>query len=887
MNYKHGSLSNSITFAFSICLAGALYFTTSSFPILSADSSLAKANQLVSNKSALFGSSMIVKFKSGQAQKGKLELQSKIARRLFLTQDSIQESSPKPDVQIYNLPTTSGLQTALVEALNSREVEFAQPVYKYQLMAPYSPSTNPSFSSQWYLQDVVPGIKMPSSWEQVGLRKSVSCGDSGDGLRCGGENSVKVAVIDTGVNTAANDFSSNTFDTVNSGRFYYNQDNSCPAGQYYENLNFGTEASPFLINFCKQTGTQTDNNGHGTKVASIIGMNNNTTAGVGTAFNIKILPISLNGDYSLNSYLVADSVDWAVEKGAKVINLSLGTGVDDIYLQASINRAVEKGVIVVAAAGNCGNKTAFTCGLGDDNTQLNPKIYPASYPNVISVGAINYTSDLGAAARSSYSSYGDYLSVVVPVGESSGSPSGVVALNRDNTLATGLIGTSFAAPQVTGVMALAASVTPYFDTQMAQQLLAATSRDIGVSGKDAQFGYGLLDAAALINKLPADVASFQTSHYFTWNDTKNGNSAWTLVSNPGSQSTYARVNIANQSDKLYYLEPNNNAVPQISNIQAGPITVQTQNGDTIFTTQRVLYNGSFNEYAGISANTLTNKYYFTWNDTKNGNSAWTLVGNPSTSTTANVTIKIAGQTVGSQAVAPGQNWTPMFANIQAGPVVVESDQPIFATQRVLYNGSFNEFPGIPANTLTNKYYFTWNDTKNGNNAWTLVSNPSTTLVANVTIKIAGQVKGTQVIQPGQNWTPEFANIQAGPVEVTSDQPIFTTQRVIYNKSFNEFSGIPANTLTNKYYFTWNDTKNGNSAWTLVGNPSTTTAANVTIKIAGQTVGTQNIPAGQSWTPTYLNIQNGPVEVTSDQPVFATQRVLYGNSFNEMAGIVVP
>jgi M6 family metalloprotease-like protein len=377
-------------------------------------------------------------------------------------------------------------------------------------------------------------------------------------------------------------------------------------------------------------------------------------------------------------------------------------------------------------------------------------------------------------------------------------------------------------------------------------------------------------------------------YYFTWNDTKNGNHAWNLVGNP-STSTPANVTIkiAGQTVGTQAIAPGQSWTPEFGNIQAGPVEVTSD--QPVFTTQRVLYGNSFNEMAGIPSNQLSTKYYFTWNDSANGNNTWNLIANPSTNTqAAEVEVRVNGYPMANKTINPGESWNPIFPGIVSGPVEIESlnNVTIYASQRVLTkSGSFNEFPGIPANTLTNKYYFTWNDTKNGNSAWTLVSNPSTKDSASVTIKIAGQVKGSKQLYPGETWTPFVADTLGGPVEVSSDLPVLASQRVIYNGSFNEFSGIASNSLAKKYYFTWNDTKNGNSAWTLVGNPSTSTSANVTIKIAGQTVGTQNIPAGQSWTPSFVGIQAGPVEVTSDQPIFATQRVLYGSSFNEFPGIL--
>jgi hypothetical protein len=88
------------------------------------------------------------------------------------------------------------------------------------------------------------------------------------------------------------------------------------------------------------------------------------------------------------------------------------------------------------------------------------------------------------------------------------------------------------------------------------------------------------------------------------------------------------------------------------------------------------------------------------------------------------------------------------------------------------------------------YYFTWNDTTSGRQAWNLVANPSTTDTAHVTIKIGGATYN-YTLAPGQMVTPLYPNRQQGPVVITSDIKVVTTQRVNLNGSFNEMADIPA------------------------------------------------------------------------------------------------
>ena len=141
------------------------------------------------------------------------------------------------------------------------------------------------------------------------------------------------------------------------------------------------------INF---TGSRTvdDEFGHGTHVAGTAGAQTNNRVGVaGTCpscslFNVKVLDATGSGPWSG----VASGITWATDNGAKVINMSLGSYAPSQTLEAAVNYAVGKGVVVVAAAGNDGQNWGF---------------YPAAYPNVISVAATDNRD-----ARASFSNYG-------------------------------------------------------------------------------------------------------------------------------------------------------------------------------------------------------------------------------------------------------------------------------------------------------------------------------------------------------------------------------------------------------------------------------------------------------------------------------------------------
>src|SRR5438105_5073365 len=177
----------------------------------------------------------------------------------------------------------------------------------------------------------------------------------------------------------------------------------------------------------------TDDNGHGTPVAGIIGARANNRAGVaGICWNCSVMPVKVRDSKGsgLDS-IIAAGIVWAVDHGARVLNLSLGgPGVAD-DLDNAIAYAVGKNAVVVAAAGNSGT------------TELN---YPAASSSALSVAATN-----SADRRYPWSNYGSWVKVAAP-----GCNAAPARGGRDEIFC----GTSSATPVVAGLAALAVSANP-------------------------------------------------------------------------------------------------------------------------------------------------------------------------------------------------------------------------------------------------------------------------------------------------------------------------------------------------------------------------------------------------------------------------------------------
>lgn len=233
-----------------------------------------------------------------------------------------------------------------------------------------------------------------------------------------------------------------------------------------------------------------DNDGHGTAVAGTVAAlyNNIGTVGVSPKVTLMILRTDLYFDE------IRAAINYAADNGADVINMSLGvykttfkdkwgevhTGVSnaDTYFSSALNYAYNKGVALIAAAGN---------------EYTDQASYPASYSNVIGVGALEKNS---GTARAWYSNSG--LSNVTLV-----APGGVYVPEYDpeypaNNSYDDTIGTSFAAPVVASAVALYKQKFPNATPATITNALIDSAYDIGTPGRDSIFGYGRLDIDAFL-----------------------------------------------------------------------------------------------------------------------------------------------------------------------------------------------------------------------------------------------------------------------------------------------------------------------------------------------------------------------------------------------------
>lgn len=228
-----------------------------------------------------------------------------------------------------------------------------------------------------------------------------------------------------------------------------------------------------------------DANGHGTFIASII-----AGSAYGFAPEVTLLPLKIFQDNLTASDDVADAIHQAIDAGCDVISMSFGFSQDDPTMRSAIAEARSRDIILVTSAGNQFGQTVS----GPETI-----LYPAAYPGVIAVGAVD-----AAKQVSTFSTQNEFVDIVAP-------GSAVYGLSAHSLCYVPEDGTSFSAPIVAAAAALARSVDPTITADRFLALMQETAEDLGEPGRDDVYGGGLLNLGLLLAELRGDEDSLIVS----------------------------------------------------------------------------------------------------------------------------------------------------------------------------------------------------------------------------------------------------------------------------------------------------------------------------------------------------------------------------------------
>lgn len=325
------------------------------------------------------------------------------------------------------------VEGALERIRQNPNVEAAEPLM--EVRASFTPN-DPKYSEQWNLRM----IDMPKAWER----------NHGKG--------VVVAVLDTGIAYEDHDD--------------FKQVPDLKGVKFVKGFDFVNDDEH-----------ANDDHGHGTHVAGTIAQATNNKEGVaGVAFEATLMPVKVLNHFGGGTTAdIADAIRFAADKGANVINMSLGGGGYSQVMASAVEYARKKGVTVVAAAGNGGRARVE---------------FPAAYPGAVAVSAVGPDGVLAP-----YSSYGKELDIAAPGGDKRRGDQGGILQNTIDprnpaqSVYASYQGTSMATPHVAAVAAMLYAAGAKGPDEV-EKALYAGAKKVADQAWSEQYGHGLLNAEA-------------------------------------------------------------------------------------------------------------------------------------------------------------------------------------------------------------------------------------------------------------------------------------------------------------------------------------------------------------------------------------------------------
>ncbi|MCC6175288.1 MAG: S8 family serine peptidase [Chloroflexi bacterium] len=504
-----------------------------------------------------------------------------------------------------------------------------------------------------------------------------------------------------------------------------------------------------------------DDSSHGTYIAGVIAAIGDNDEGIaGLAWQTKILPVKVLDDEGLGpDAAVSKGMIYAVENRAKIINLSSGTTQPSRVLEEAVRFAERRGVLVVAAAGNSGDKE-------------NETIYPAAYAPVVAVAATDEKDN-----PASFSQRQPYVTISAPGVEIPG-PAWRGAGKGAYILSSG---TSAAAAHVSGLAALMLSVSPGLTPADARSLIYKTAEPPDSRNRGAFLGAGRIDAARAVGSLrplgpvvrptPQPTATPRTpgvpglpqpprlilptlrplpqkpltaeptTWYFAEGNTMPGYDTWLVLQNPLDGAAAARVTFMTQdgpvAESIVSLKPNSRRSIHVNDVVPGALlSMKVESSSTLFA-ERSIYFGH-DGTSGVGTRTPARTWYLAEGSTQPPFDTWLLLFNPNPDpATAHLVFMLEnGETVETDQPLAPQSRTSFDANdvlSSAGfATAVTADLPI-VVERTMYFGGGGGHTTLGLKTPGTTWFLAEGDSRSGRDTWILLQNPNPDVVANVAV----------------------------------------------------------------------------------------------------------------------------------------------------------
>jgi len=516
-----------------------------------------------------------------------------------------------------------------------------------------------------------------------------------------------------------------------------------------------------------------DDASHGTHVAGVIasvGDNNEGTAGI--AWQSKILPVKVLDEKGLGpDAAVSKGIIYAVENKARIVNLSSGTPFQSRLLDEAVKYAERRGVMVVAAAGNTGDKG-------------NEVIYPAAYPTVMAVGATDEKDNAPA-----FSQRQPYVSIAAPGVDIPG-PAWRDAGNGAYILNTG---TSAAAPHVSGVAALLLALKPDQSPSDLRSVIMTTADETNPRSKDAFLGAGRINAMKAVSSIrpipaptrpavrptatpqrqpgtpivpapriilpslrplppPGPLPAEPSTWFFPEGNTTSSHETWLVVQNPLAQPATAQVTYMTQdglvAEQTISVPASSRKSIHVNDVVPNALVATRVDSDSQVFAEQTMYFGH-DAIAGIGTRAPARSWYLAEGSTQPPFDTWILLLNPNDQpATARLQFLLEnGTTMETSQPLAAESRVSIDVNDvvpKAGfATIVTADLPI-VVGRSMYFGNGGGHGTIGAKTPGKTWFLADGDSRPGFDTWILLQNPSPTDVANVQVTFIKDDGTTQI-----------------------------------------------------------------------------------------------------------------------------------------------
>lgn len=449
---------------------------------------------------------LIVKYKTTTSTVAKNSIDKILFKNDFIASKSLTDfqKNQKKSEEVSNiLLFTFNKDINILETINDLEktglFEYVEPDYigfgggkKGKEILEFNP-TDPLFSRQW-------GLVNDGTFSNSSATKGADVDmDLAWDITTGNPNII-LAVLDSGVRKTHPEFS---------GRIWENTDETSN-GLDSDNNSFIDDRNGW--DFVNNDNDPTDDHGHGTNVAGIsVATGNNSIGYAGVDWKCKLMPLKiLNENNSGNYSWWISAINYAVNNGAKVINMSVGGSGFSQGMRDAVDNAHSNGVVIVACMMNYNNGTSY---------------YPAAYTNTIAVGstdADDTRSNPFFWSSTSGSNYGDHIDVIAPGNYIYG-----LSYSSDTNYNGYWGGTSQAAPLVAGICSLILDVNPELTTEDIRNILRDTAEDLvgdsseDIAGWDPYYGAGRVNAYNALQRVLSVNNVKVKSYYFYPNPATN------------------------------------------------------------------------------------------------------------------------------------------------------------------------------------------------------------------------------------------------------------------------------------------------------------------------------------------------------------------------------